>query len=100
MLLQVHESSGSGRRVALAGQRRRRRSKGDLGGTKGGILSEAIDTNCQGLSAVSRAVDRPESTLCPEIVEVRTWVMGKMAAQQAMVMRMMNEMVMPVKTIR
>ena len=64
-----------------------------------GKSSKAMDAHCLELSAVSRAVDPCERTLCSDISQVRTWVTSEMAAQQTMVLRMMQEMVMLGKAI-
>ena len=46
-----------------------------------------------------RGLDRCEGTLCSDVLEVKSWVKSEMAAQQAMMMCMMQEMVMLRKAI-
>ena len=56
-----------------------------------GVIAEAVDSHCRELKVISRGLDLCESTLCSDVAEVRTWVMGALEEQQRMMLNMMGE---------
>ena len=55
-----------------------------------GVIAEVVDENCRELDVISRGLGLCEGTLCSNVAEVGTWVLREMAAQQRMVLRMME----------
>jgi hypothetical protein len=63
------------------------------------VLAEAMEENRRGLSVVSRGLDLCESTICNDIVSVRTWVVDAMRVQDSMIERMADNLIAAVASI-
>ena len=57
------------------------------------VIAEAVDGHRQELKVLSRGLDLCETTLCSDVVNVRTWVTGVLEEQQAILLRVMDAMV-------
>ena len=58
-----------------------------------GVIAEAVDDHRRKLKATSRGLDLCGTTPCSDVADVRTWVMGVLEEQQAVMLRIMDAMV-------